>query len=128
MPKKILIVDDEAEVVDIVRNNLEKEGYEVVVSYTGRDGLIQARAHLPSLILMDIVLPDMDGAEAIKELHDHPATVGIPVLFLSGIIEGALGFGGSEITVGGRVYKAMGKPFSYGDLKKNLEQILDLTH
>ena len=127
VPKKILIVDDEAEVIEIVRSKLEAEGYDVILSHTGRDGLIQARAHLPDLVLMDIVLPDMDGAEVVKELHDHPATIGIPVMFLSGIISGDEGSGESEITVGGRIYQAIGKPFSYAQLKEKVEKMLSLT-
>lgn len=124
MAKKILLVDDEVEVVEIVQAKLQNDGYQVVVSHTGREGIIQARAHLPDMILMDIVLPDMDGADAVKELHDHNATVGIPVLFLSGIVGGGQD---AEINVGGRSYDAMGKPFTYAQLKARIEHILALT-
>ncbi len=124
MAKKILFVDDEVEVVEIVQAKLQNDGYQVVISHTGREGIIQARAHLPDMILMDIVLPDMDGADAVKELHDHNATVGIPVLFLSGIVGGGQE---AEINVGGRVYKAMGKPFTYAQLKQRIDHILALT-
>lgn len=124
MAKKILFVDDEVEVVEIVQAKLQNDGYQVVVSHTGREGIIQARAHLPDMILMDIVLPDMDGADAVKELHDHNATVGIPVLFLSGIVGGGQE---AEINVGGRAYKAMGKPFTYAQLKQRIDHILALT-
>ncbi len=124
MSKKILLVDDEKEVVDIIQAKLIKDGFDVIVSYLGREGIIQARAHLPDIILMDIVLPDMDGADVIKELHDHRATVGIPVIFLSGII----GRGGKmDITVGGRSYEAIGKPFTYMDLKDRIDHLLRLT-
>jgi CheY-like chemotaxis protein len=124
LAKKILFVDDEVEVVEIVQAKLQNDGYQVVISHTGREGIIQARAHLPDMILMDIVLPDMDGADAVKELHDHNATVGIPVLFLSGIVGGGQE---AEINVGGRVYKAMGKPFTYAQLKQRIDHILALT-
>lgn len=127
MSKKILIVDDEVEVLDIVRCKLEQDGYEVLMAHSGREGLIRARAHLPDIVLMDIVLPDMDGAEAIKELHDHPATVGIPVVFLSGIIANETNGKPTEIRVGGRSYDALGKPFTYHDLLKKIEKILALT-
>jgi len=126
--KKILLVDDEAEVMDLTRAKLEDDGYDVVVSYTGREGVMQARAHLPDIILMDIVLPDMDGADAVKELHDHPATAGIPVLFLSGIITTEKASGLAEITVGGRVYEAIGKPFTYSQLRQRVDHILALTN
>lgn len=127
MPKKILIVDDEVEIADVLGSKLEADGYDIILAYTGRDGLIQARAHLPDIVLMDIVLPDMDGAEVVKELHDHVATVGIPVIFLSGIISDDPSGKASEITVGGRLYEALGKPFTYQDIKKRLERILEMT-
>lgn len=127
MSKKILIVDDEVEVLDIVRCKLEHDGYEVLLAHSGREGLIRARAHLPDIVLMDIVLPDMDGAEAVKELHDHPATVGIPVVFLSGIIANEINGKPTEVTVGGRAYDALGKPFTYADLLKKIEKTLALT-
>jgi len=127
MSKKILIVDDEPDVLDTVSARLERDGYDVVVANRGRDGLIRARAHLPDIVLMDIVLPDMDGAEAVKELHDHPATVGIPVVFLSGIIANEADGKSTEITVGGRSYDALGKPFTYLQLRDKIEKILALT-
>lgn len=127
MSRKVLIVDDEVEVVQIIRKKLEADGFEVVLSYTAQEGLIQARAHLPDVILMDIVLPDMDGPDAVKELHAHPATLRIPVVFLSGIVEGKPAVGCHEITVSGRSYKAIGKPFHYSELKDTVEHLLALT-
>ncbi|MFP4472478.1 MAG: response regulator [Candidatus Omnitrophota bacterium] len=127
MVKKILIADDEQEVVDILTERLQREGFEVLVSRTGHEALIQTRAHMPDLILMDIVLPDMDGSEAVRDLHDHPATTGIPVIFLSGIIAGQDDFGSSGITVGGRHYEAIGKPFTYSDLRSRIGEMLQLT-
>jgi len=125
--KKVLIVDDEVEVAQIIRKKLEEDGFEVMLSHTGRDGLIQARAHLPDIVLMDIVLPDMDGPEVVKELHGHSATFRIPVVFLSGIIEEEPVDGCNEIAISGRVYKAIGKPFQYGDLKEAVDRMLALT-
>ncbi|MEW5895011.1 MAG: response regulator [Candidatus Omnitrophota bacterium] len=126
MVKKILLVDDETDTVGIISSKLEADGFKVFLSRNGRDGLIQARAHLPDMVLMDIVLPDMDGAEVVKELHDHPATVGVPVIFLSGIVVSD-GNGDAEITVGGRDYMAIGKPFTYRELKEKIDAVLKLT-
>lgn len=127
MSKKILIVDDEVDFVGVLLSKLERDGYEAVVAHTGRDGLIQARAHLPDIILMDIVLPDMDGPEVIKELHDTPATSGIPVIFLSGIVSDDHGGNRSVINVGGRPYEALGKPFTYQDIKNRIDRILSMV-
>ncbi len=125
--KKILIVDDELEILHSLKDKLERDGYDVLTTVSGRDAIIQTRTHLPDLILVDIVLPDMDGAEVVRELHDHPATVAIPAVFLSGIIsENPDSKKDAEIMVGGRIYTALGKPFTYRQLKEKVDHILSL--
>ena len=66
---KILIVDDEKNIVDILTYNLEKEGYEVAAAYDGREGLEAARTCSPDLILLDVMLPYMDGFEVCGEIR-----------------------------------------------------------
>ena len=66
---KILIVDDEKNIVDILTYNLEKEGYEVEAAYDGREGLEAARTCAPDLILLDVMLPYMDGFEVCGEIR-----------------------------------------------------------
>lgn len=66
---KILIVDDEKNIVDILTYNLEKEGYEVAAAYDGRAGLEAARTCAPDLILLDVMLPYMDGFEVCGEIR-----------------------------------------------------------
>ena len=66
---KILIVDDEKNIVDILTYNLEKEGYEVEAAYDGRAGLEAARTCAPDLILLDVMLPYMDGFEVCSEIR-----------------------------------------------------------
>lgn len=72
---KILVVDDEKPITDIVKFNLEKEGYEVVVAYDGEEAISQVEAENPDLIVLDLMLPKMDGLEVTREVrktHDMP--------------------------------------------------------
>jgi DNA-binding response OmpR family regulator len=60
-PRKILVVDDEVDLVETIRFPLEIEGFQVLVSYNGEDALNQARKEMPDLILLDLMLPKLDG-------------------------------------------------------------------
>lgn len=70
MANKVLIVDDETNIVDILTFNLKREGYEVSAAYDGREGLRMARECSPDLILLDVMLPFMDGFEVCKKLRE----------------------------------------------------------
>jgi two-component system response regulator VicR len=69
MAKKILVVDDESNIVDILRFNLQREGYEVLAAYDGQEGLDKARSEGPDLILLDVMLPEKDGFQVCEELR-----------------------------------------------------------
>ena len=114
--KKILVVDDDEEILQLVDQKLVAAGYPVISVKTGREAVYKAKDISPGLILMDIVLPDIDGAEAVKELQDDPITKGIPVIFLSGIVTKEEGEEKPGVTVGGTRYPALGKPFSAQEL------------
>lgn len=81
MPRKVLIVDDEKTIVDILRFNLKKEGYDTACAYDGREGLRMAREENPDLILLDIMLPYMDGFEVCKSLRDAGSNV--PIIMIT---------------------------------------------
>ena len=81
MAKKVLVVDDEQNIVDILRFNLQREGFEVLAAYDGPDGLRQAQTLSPDLILLDVMLPGMDGFHVCEELRKtDPLT---PVIMLT---------------------------------------------
>ncbi|TEB05807.1 Alkaline phosphatase synthesis transcriptional regulatory protein PhoP [Pelotomaculum schinkii] len=80
---KILVVDDEKNILELVRFNLEREGYQVLTSLDGMSALGLARSETPDLILLDIMLPEMDGLEVCRELHRDPLTKDIPIVMLS---------------------------------------------
>ena len=82
-PKKILIVDDEIDLVETVRYPLEMEGFNVLVSYNGEDALSQARKEKPDLILLDLMLPKLDGYKVCRLLKFDERYRNIPILMLT---------------------------------------------
>lgn len=81
--KKILIVDDEEDVLRVVGRRLEDAGFSVVKSTSGRDAITLAKKEQPSLIILDIIMPEIDGAEVANILKADPSTKNIPILFLT---------------------------------------------
>lgn len=82
MPK-ILIVDDEQDILELIRHTLNKEGFEVYIAANGAQAIEQARKVKPELILMDVMMPVMDGMEACRQLKEEPETSGIAIVFLT---------------------------------------------
>ncbi|NWG04037.1 MAG: response regulator [Syntrophaceae bacterium] len=82
-PKKILIVDDEVDLVETVRFPLEIEGYDTLVSYNGEDALNQARKEKPDLIILDLMLPKLDGYKVCRLLKFDERYKHIPILMLT---------------------------------------------
>jgi two-component system alkaline phosphatase synthesis response regulator PhoP len=82
MKKKVLVVDDEKDIVELLRYNLVKEGYDVIVAYNGEQALDKVGGG-PDLILLDLMMPVLDGFETCKRLKNDPATSQIPVVFLT---------------------------------------------
>jgi len=84
---KILVVDDEQDVLDVLRLVLAKSGYEVLTATSGMEGLTQAESQLPDLIVLDIMMQQMDGWEVLKLLKLDERTSSIPVVILSARVE-----------------------------------------
>ena len=78
--KKILIIDDEKPISDIIKFNLNKEGYETITAFDGREALKKFEEESPDLIILDLMLPELDGLEVAKEVHK---TSHIPIIMLS---------------------------------------------
>jgi twitching motility two-component system response regulator PilH len=86
--KKILVVDDDVQLVDMVKTLLESVGYEVYYAYQAKKGIEKARATTPDLILLDVMFagpPGPDGFEVSRQLHKDPVLKNIPVIMLSGV-------------------------------------------
>lgn len=81
--KKILVVDDETHIVELVKFNLEKDGFEVLSAYDGRSGIEMVKSQSPDLILLDIMLPGMDGLKVCRALKQDPSYSAIPIIMLT---------------------------------------------
>ncbi len=81
--KLILAIDDEKDILKLVQYNLEREGHQVLCAKTGEEGLETARAKKPDLIVLDLMLPGMDGLEVCKLLRANKDTKNIPILMLT---------------------------------------------
>lgn len=87
MSHRILLIDDEDDILEFIRYNLTKAGYEVYTARNGAEGLQQAAAHRPHLILLDVMMPTMDGIETCRALRCDPALKETMVVFLSALGE-----------------------------------------
>ncbi|GBF33233.1 phosphate regulon transcriptional regulatory protein PhoB [Desulfocucumis palustris] len=79
----ILVVDDEANIVELLKFNLEKENFKVLSAGDGITGLTMAQEYLPDLIILDIMMPDKDGFEVCRALRANPKTAVVPIIMLS---------------------------------------------
>ena len=117
---KILVVDDEIYIVHILDFSLGMEGYEVVTALDGEQALEKARSEKPDLIVLDIMMPKLDGYETCKRLKADPETKGMPVILLSAKgrnVDQKVGF-----EVGADDY--ITKPFSPRKLVERINAIL----
>lgn len=120
---KLLIVDDEKDIVDLVAYNLEKEGYEVLKAYDGEGALRIVRTKAPDLVILDLMLPGIQGLEVCRRLRRDPATSAVPVIMLTakgGEVDKVLG-----LEVGADDYVT--KPFSVKELVARVKAVLRRT-
>ena len=83
MKPKILVVDDEPEAVELVEFNLKQAGFDVATADDGEEALRKAKAAQPALIVLDLMLPEIDGLEVYKLLRRDPATAAVPIIMLT---------------------------------------------
>jgi len=123
--KKILIIEDSADVSSNIEYMLSKAGYSVFVANDGADGIAQAQENIPDLIIMDIMLPDIQGGDAVNAIKKYPPCKDIPVVFLTGLMSSQEGKENIEtINVDGKAYPALGKPFDFPQLLNTIKKIL----
>jgi len=119
-PARILVVDDVADNVEILRMRLSSLGYEVMVAEDGEQALAKVREALPDLILLDIMMPKIDGLEVVRRIKADPALPFIPVILVTAkagpkdVVAG-LDAGGDDYLV---------KPFAFSELLARLEALL----
>lgn len=85
MPKKILVIDDDLLLLEMYKEKLESEGFQVATAPSAREGLKKAKSAKPDLVLLDILMPTMDGFQALEKLKSDPETKEIPVVFLTNL-------------------------------------------
>jgi two-component system alkaline phosphatase synthesis response regulator PhoP len=119
--KKILVVDDEADLVETIRFPLEMEGFNVLVSYNGDDALNQARKENPDLILLDLMLPKLDGYKVCRLLKFDERYKHIPILMLTAKTQEKDKLLGKE--TGADEY--ITKPFDIDELMKKVKAYLN---
>lgn len=83
MAKTILVIDDDPDICEIVQVNLEGAGYRVLLAADGNEGLAAAREHRPDLIILDVLMPGLDGWHVLEALVSDPLTVDRPVIMLT---------------------------------------------
>jgi two-component system phosphate regulon response regulator PhoB len=118
--KKILVIEDELDILEVIEFNLSREGYDVICASNGEEGLRKVREKQPHLVLLDIMLPGLDGIEVCKRLQADPQTKRIPVIMVTAKGEESdivLGLG-----VGADDYIA--KPFSPRELVARVKAVL----
>jgi len=113
---KILVIDDEAEITEIIETFLKDAGYQVLVENSSVMGIERTKSFKPDLILLDIMMPFMDGYEVCDELKKNKETENIPVIFLTG--KDARSDEGKSFKVGGDMF--IKKPF-------NCERLLEIV-
>ena len=123
MSPRILIVDDENDFIELLQYKLAGHGYDLIVANDGVHALSQARTMKPGLILLDILLPDLDGFSVCEILRRQPATKKIPVIFMSAL--------SSEVTKRTAHMQAedfFTKPLDLPRLEKRIGELLHLPH
>lgn len=119
MPK-ILIVDDEKDIVDLISYNLEKERFSTVKAYDGETALKLVKTQKPDLIILDLMLPKMNGLDVCRAIRHNPETVGLPIIMLTAKSEEVDKIIGLEVGADDYVTK----PFSIKELIARVRSIL----
>ena len=116
----ILVVDDEPDVVDLVRYHLHRAGFDVLIAFTGPSGLTAAAESRPDAIVLDIMLPQMNGIEVCKALRNGTQTSTIPILLLTAKAEPSERIAGLELGIDDYITK----PFSPRELVLRVQNVL----
>ncbi|HEY7086770.1 MAG TPA: response regulator transcription factor [Tepidisphaeraceae bacterium] len=118
--KRVLVVDDEKDLVDLITYNLQRNGYDVLAAYNGNEAIDLALREQPDLVILDLMLPGLDGTEVARRLKSDPRTSGIPIIMLTAKSEETDVVVG--LTLGADDYVT--KPFSVKILLARLNTVL----
>ena len=116
----VLVIEDDPDILELIKYNLEKNGFNVCTAMNGEDGIAKAQENLPEIILLDIMLPTIDGLEVCKNLRQSETTIKIPIIMLTAKGEE------SDIVIGLELGADdyVTKPFSPNELVARIKAIL----
>ena len=120
MAVKILVCDDERSIVRLIQVNLERQGWQVVTAYDGKEGLEKIMSEKPDICVLDVMMPYMDGFEVLKNLRREPSTQKLPVVMLTAKAQDKDVFEGYHY--GADVY--LTKPFNPMELVTFIKRII----
>jgi two-component system, OmpR family, response regulator VicR len=121
-PKRLVYIEDEVEMIDLVRLILGRRGYEVIGANGGMEGLDVVRRELPDLVLLDLMMPDLDGWEVFQQMKAEEATRKIPVVVVTAKAQTIDRVLGLHIA---KVDDYISKPFSPQELIHSVEKVLE---
>ncbi len=124
MPKKILIIDDEKDIIELLRYNLNKEGYKVISASDGESGLKLAKKETPDGIILDLMLPGIDGLEVCRAIKNDDRISNIPIIMLTAKGEETDIIVGLELGADDYITK----PFSIRQLLARLKAVIRRAH
>lgn len=116
---RLLVIDDDPLMHRLFSSVLQRLGYEVLIATSGRAGIQMAAEHLPQLIILDYVMPDMDGMDTLKELKSLEQTRSIPVLMATGYLDAA----SNERFLAAGAAGCVGKPFEAATLIQLVQKL-----
>lgn len=118
--RTILVADDEPDIVEIVRDYLDRSGFRVITAGDGLTALRLARSERPNLLVLDLMMPEMDGLDVVRVLRSDPATSGLPVIMLTARVEEADRLVGLELGADDYITK----PFSPREVVARVRAVL----
>ncbi|MGH7828888.1 MAG: response regulator [Candidatus Binatia bacterium] len=121
MKQRILLVEDNPGTIDVMRQELEVLGYDVTVAKNGMEAVEMATSLIPDLIVMDIIIPKIDGLQAATQIRKNPQTQAIPILAATAMAMP----GDREKCLAGGCDGYIAKPFTYRELGAAIQKLLD---
>ncbi len=122
---KIMVVDDEPDLLEVVKLILESDGYQVVTANSGQEALSIIEKEMPDLVLLDIIMPKMDGWEVFSRIKGNPRTHDIPVIMLTAKDQRIDKLIGLHVV---RVDDYITKPFGRAELLERIKRVLQEKH
>ncbi len=119
--RRVVYIEDEPEMIDLVRLILNRRGYEIIGANGGRDGLDMVRQQIPDLVLLDLMMPDMDGWDVYQQMKADEHTQNIPVIVVTAKAQSIDKVLGLHIA---KVDDYISKPFSPQELVDSVEKVM----